>query len=38
MTEKDDIRCRIIKAARKRFSHFGDAKTTMAEVRKQRRR
>jgi AcrR family transcriptional regulator len=32
MTEKNDIRCRIIEAAKKRFSHFGYAKTTMAEV------
>jgi AcrR family transcriptional regulator len=32
MTEKSDIRCRIIEAARKRFSHYGYAKTTMAEV------
>jgi AcrR family transcriptional regulator len=32
MTEKHDTRCQIIEAARKRFSHFGYAKTTMAEV------
>jgi AcrR family transcriptional regulator len=32
MTEKDDIRCQIIEAAKKRFSHFGYGKTTMAEV------
>src|SRR5271168_4948661 len=32
MTEKNDIRCQIIEAAKKRFSHFGYAKTTMAEV------
>jgi AcrR family transcriptional regulator len=30
--EKNDIRCQIIEAAKKRFSHFGYAKTTMAEV------
>jgi AcrR family transcriptional regulator len=32
MAEKDDVRNQIIGAARKRFSHFGYAKTTMAEV------
>lgn len=32
MSEKDDIRSKIIEAARKRFSHFGYGKTTMAEV------
>ena len=32
MTEKNDTRCQIIQAAKKRFSHFGYAKTTMAEV------
>ncbi len=32
MTEKKDIRCQIIEAAKKRFSHFGYGKTTMAEV------
>jgi AcrR family transcriptional regulator len=32
MIEKNDIRCQIIEAAKKRFSHFGYAKTTMAEV------
>ena len=32
MSEKADIRCQIIEAAKKRFSHFGYAKTTMAEV------
>jgi AcrR family transcriptional regulator len=32
MTEKNDVRCQIIEAAKKRFSHFGYAKTTMAEV------
>ncbi len=30
--EKQDIRGQIIEAAKKRFSHFGYAKTTMAEV------
>lgn len=32
MAEKDAVRCQIIEAAKKRFSHFGYAKTTMAEV------
>jgi AcrR family transcriptional regulator len=32
MAEKDNVRCQIIEAAKKRFSHFGYAKTTMAEV------
>jgi AcrR family transcriptional regulator len=32
MSEKDAVRCQIISAAGKRFSHFGYAKTTMAEV------
>ncbi|MEJ0027033.1 MAG: TetR/AcrR family transcriptional regulator [Rhizomicrobium sp.] len=32
MAEKDTIRDCIIGAAKKRFSHFGYAKTTMAEV------
>jgi AcrR family transcriptional regulator len=32
MSEKDAVRCQIIAAAGKRFSHFGYAKTTMAEV------
>ena len=32
MAEKDSVRCRIVEAAKKRFSHFGYAKTTMAEV------
>lgn len=32
MTGKNDIRCQIMEAAKKRFSHFGYAKTTMAEV------
>jgi AcrR family transcriptional regulator len=32
MVEKDDVRCQIVDAAKKRFSHFGYAKTTMAEV------
>lgn len=32
MAEKEDVRCQIIEAAKKRFSHFGYAKTTMAEV------
>src|SRR3984957_7278904 len=32
MGEKDTVRCQIIEAAKKRFSHFGYAKTTMAEV------
>lgn len=30
--EKDAVRCQIVEAAKKRFSHFGYAKTTMAEV------
>lgn len=32
MAEKDTVREQIIDAAKKRFSHFGYAKTTMAEV------
>lgn len=32
MAEKEDIRVQIVEAAKKRFSHFGYAKTTMAEV------
>lgn len=32
MAEKDTVRDQIIEAAKKRFSHFGYAKTTMAEV------
>jgi AcrR family transcriptional regulator len=32
MAEKDNIREQIVLAAKKRFSHFGYAKTTMAEV------
>ena len=32
MAEKDSVRECIIEAAKKRFSHFGYAKTTMAEV------
>jgi len=32
MAEKHDVRCQIIEAAKKRFSHFGYTKTTMAEV------
>jgi len=32
MTEKESVRTRIVEAAKKRFSHFGYAKTTMAEV------
>ena len=32
MTEKESIREQIVEAAKKRFSHFGYAKTTMAEV------
>src|SRR5208282_6109534 len=32
MSEKNSVRCLIIEAAKKRFSHFGYAKTTMAEV------
>src|ERR1700761_5340834 len=32
MAEKDTIRDQIVDAAKKRFSHFGYAKTTMAEV------
>ena len=32
MAEKDTVRDCIIEAAKKRFSHFGYAKTTMAEV------
>lgn len=30
--EKNNVRCQIIEAAKKRFSHFGYTKTTMAEV------
>src|ERR1700683_157876 len=32
MGEKDSVRSQIIEAAKKRFSHFGYAKTTMAEI------
>jgi AcrR family transcriptional regulator len=32
MAEKNTVRNQIIEAAKKRFSHFGYAKTTMAEV------
>jgi AcrR family transcriptional regulator len=32
MSVKDAVRSQIIEAAKKRFSHFGYAKTTMAEV------
>src|SRR5580693_7690008 len=32
MAEKDSVRAQIVDAAKKRFSHFGYAKTTMAEV------
>jgi len=32
MSEKESIREQIVEAAKKRFSHFGYAKTTMAEV------
>jgi len=32
MAEKDVVREKIVEAAKKRFSHFGYAKTTMAEV------
>jgi len=32
MAEKESIREQIVEAAKKRFSHFGYAKTTMAEV------
>ncbi len=32
MAEKDIVRDKIVEAAKKRFSHFGYAKTTMAEV------
>jgi len=32
MSEKNSVRDQIIDAAKKRFSHFGYAKTTMAEV------
>jgi len=32
MTEKNSMRDQIVGAAKKRFSHFGYAKTTMAEV------
>ena len=32
MAEKDTVRQCIVEAAKKRFSHFGYAKTTMAEV------
>src|SRR5256885_11051765 len=32
MSEKDAVRTQIVEAAKKRFSHFGYGKTTMAEV------
>ena len=32
MAEKNNVRGQIVEAAKKRFSHFGYAKTTMAEV------
>ena len=32
MSGKDTVRCKIVEAAKKRFSHFGYGKTTMAEV------
>jgi AcrR family transcriptional regulator len=32
MAEKDTVKDQIVDAAKKRFSHFGYAKTTMAEV------
>jgi AcrR family transcriptional regulator len=32
MTKNDAVRTQIVEAAKKRFSHFGYAKTTMAEV------
>lgn len=32
MSGKDTTRCKIIEAAKQRFSHFGYGKTTMAEV------
>ncbi|HEX3810994.1 MAG TPA: TetR/AcrR family transcriptional regulator [Rhizomicrobium sp.] len=32
MVVKDSVRCQIVDAAKKRFSHFGYSKTTMAEV------
>ena len=32
VAEKDTVRDQIVDAAKKRFSHFGYAKTTMAEV------
>lgn len=32
MTFKEDVRGQILEAAKKRFSHFGYGKTTMAEV------
>ena len=32
MTEKESVREQIVEAAKKRFSHFGYGKTTMAEV------
>lgn len=32
MSGKENIRCKIVEAAKKRFSHFGYGKTTMAEV------
>jgi AcrR family transcriptional regulator len=32
MAEKDSVRDQIVDAAKKRFSHFGYTKTTMAEV------
>lgn len=32
MSGRDTVRCKIVEAAKKRFSHFGYGKTTMAEV------
>jgi AcrR family transcriptional regulator len=32
LAEKDTVRTQIVDAAKKRFSHFGYAKTTMAEI------
>jgi len=32
MSAKDSVRSQIVEAAKKRFSHFGYSKTTMAEV------
>src|ERR1700709_1237041 len=32
MSKKDTVKDQIVAAAKKRFSHFGYAKTTMAEV------